>query len=189
MGEPPASQTGQGDGIGDAIEVQVQDMAATPNGVSVVLKSGDSDQAIYMMIGLSEGEAIARALEHVEMTRPMTHDLMKTMLDRLGWSVRRVLIRAVKGNSYLADLVLEKGSDTMVLDARPSDAIALAVRTDAKIYVNRSVFDEQQIRTSPNQRQPKDQPQGSSPEGSSPQGSSKDKPNDEAPSSENGMHL
>ena len=165
----------------NAIEVQVGDMQATPQGISIVLRATQSDQEVYIFVGLNEGEAIARALQHVTMERPMTHDLMKTILDRTGWQVQRVLIRAILGNSYLADLVIGKGGETMTLDARPSDAMALAVRTDAKIYVSQDVIDEQrdQRKDQQNEQQAPDQPE-----------SSPDQPGEKGPAQPGqGMHL
>ena len=141
----------------DAVEVKVGDMQATPAGISVTLEATQSDQQLYIMIGLNEGEAIARTLEHVQTARPMTHDLMKTILDRTGWKVQSVLIRGVRGNSYLADLVLEKDGETMTLDSRPSDAMAIAVRSDAKIYVSPELFDQQGTQA------PHEQPQEATP--------------------------
>ena len=138
----------------NAVEVQVGDMQPTPGGISVTLQATHSDQQVYIFVGLNEGEAIARALQHITTARPMTHDLMKTILDHTGWEVQRVLIRAIRGNSYLADLVLGKGGETMTLDARPSDAMALAVRTDAKIYVSQDVIDRQSDQQAPAQPEP-----------------------------------
>ena len=132
----------------EPVEVSVEDLQATPYGVSITLRSAESREVLNMMIGVTEGQAIARALRHEKTERPMTHDLLKTVLDRNGWRVQKVLIRnlarrATSGGTFLADLVLEKGSETQVYDVRPSDAIAIGLRYDAKIYVNPEVFDQQ----------------------------------------------
>jgi bifunctional DNase/RNase len=133
-------------GASDPVEVSVEDLQATPYGVSITLRSAASSDVLNMMIGVTEGQAIARALRHEKTERPMTHDLMKTVLDRNGWRVQKVLIRDLTqssraGGTFLADLVLEKGGQTQVYDARPSDAIALGLRYDAKILVNPEVFE------------------------------------------------
>ena len=125
----------------EAVEVQVDDLQPTPYGVSVTLRAARSDDLLHMLIGVPEGEAIARALSHRNPPRPMTHDLIATILGRTGWHVQRVLIRGISGTTFLADLVLERDGETATIDSRPSDAMAIAVRSDAKIYVNPEVFE------------------------------------------------
>jgi bifunctional DNase/RNase len=127
----------------EPVEVSVEDLQATPYGVSITLRSAESREVLNMMIGVAEGQAIARALRHEKTERPMTHDLLKAVLDHNGWRVQKVLIRNLAGRTFLADLVLEKAGQTQVYDSRPSDAIAIGLRYDAKIYVNREVFDQQ----------------------------------------------
>lgn len=127
----------------EAVEVTVGDLQATPYGVSITLRASQSRDSIHMMIGLSEGESIARALRHQKMPRPMTHDLLKAFLDRGGWRVQKVLIRDLADGTFFADLVLERAGETQVFDARPSDAMAIGLRYDAKIYVNPQVFEQQ----------------------------------------------
>ena len=125
----------------EAVEVRVEDLRATPYGISITLRSPVSGEPLHMMIGVSEGESIARALSHRDPPRPMTHDLITTILGRTGWRVQRVLIRGLSGSTFLADLVLEKNGETEIIDSRPSDAMAIAVRNDAKIFVNPEVFE------------------------------------------------
>jgi bifunctional DNase/RNase len=127
------------------VEVRVDGLDPTPYGVSVKLRAFQTDEELHLMIGMSEGQAIARALGRQKPPRPMTHDLMKSILDTTGWRVQKVIIRDLVeerggGATYLADLVLERNGATQVIDARPSDAMALAVRTNAKIYVEPMVF-------------------------------------------------
>ncbi|MBI3933416.1 MAG: bifunctional nuclease family protein [Acidobacteria bacterium] len=124
-----------------AVEVTVEDLQPTPYGVSVTLQAIPSDEQLRMFIGITEGEAIARALGRQKPPRPMTHDLIKTILDQTGWHVQRVLIRGISGSTFLADLVLEKDGKIEIVDARPSDAMAIAVRSDAKIFVKPEVFE------------------------------------------------
>jgi bifunctional DNase/RNase len=156
----------------DAVEVTVGDLQATPYGVSVTLKASQSDEVLHMMIGVNEGEAIARALSHRTPPRPMTHDLITAILDKLGWHVQKVLIRDISGDTFLADLVLEKNGQTEVIDSRPSDAMAIAVRTDAKIFVSPEVFKAER------QREEQElQPQPEAPTEPTP------------PSGEKGLHL
>ena len=126
---------------GEPVEVTVGDMEATPIGVSVTLRASGSKDAIHIMIGMAEGEAIARALRHQSTPRPMTQDLLKAILDRNGWRVQKILIRDLAGGTFLADVILEKNGETQVYDSRPSDAMAIGLRYNAKIYVNREVFE------------------------------------------------
>ena len=130
----------------EPVEVKIDAMESTPVGVSITLRAVNVPGNIHMMIGFPEGQSIARALRHQKPPRPMTHDLLQTFLDRNGWHVQKVLIRELAGGTYLADLILERAHETQVYDARPSDAMALGLRYDAKIYVNPDVFEEEKKR-------------------------------------------
>ena len=127
----------------EAVEVTVEDLVATPVGISITLRAPGSSDRIRMLIGVSEGRSIARAMRNRKSSRPMTHDLFKEFLDRNGWKVQKVLIRDLASGTFLADLTLEKDSETQVYDARPSDAMAIALRFGAKIYVSKHVFEQQ----------------------------------------------
>jgi bifunctional DNase/RNase len=149
----------------DAVEVEVDDLQATPYGISITLRARSGD-VLHMLIGISEGEAIARALSHNNPPRPMTHDLITTILGRTGWHVQRVLIRGISGSTFLADLVLERNGETEVIDSRPSDAMALAVRSNARIFVNPDVF-EMERRREERELQQRPQEEGLPPAGES----------------------
>ncbi len=125
----------------DSVEVSVDDIGATPAGVSIILREPGSRDAIHMMIGLTEGRAIVRALHQQEAPRPMTHDLLKSVLDRNGWKVEKVLIRDLSRGTFLADLILLKDGERQIYDMRPSDAMAIGLLYGAKIFVRREVFD------------------------------------------------
>jgi bifunctional DNase/RNase len=139
----------------DPVQVDVTDMQATRVGVLVTLQSQDHD-SLNLMIGLTEGEAIVRALRHQKTPRPMTHDLLKAFLDRSGWNVQKVIIRDLANDAYLADLIIEKDGETETFDCRPSDAIALGLRYDAKIFVKPHVFDLQRENQQEPQREQED---------------------------------
>ncbi|OFW10915.1 MAG: hypothetical protein A3G20_07140 [Acidobacteria bacterium RIFCSPLOWO2_12_FULL_59_11] len=128
---------------GPALEVKVENLEATPLGINITLQDINSSDHIQMVIGFSEGQAIAQALRHRGAPRPMTHDLFKTFLDRNGWQVQKVLIRELSAGTFFADLTLEHDGAVQVYDARPSDAMAIGLRYDAKIYVNKEVFEQQ----------------------------------------------
>ena len=125
------------------VEVRITELEPTPAGISITLRAVNSRDSIHMMIGFTEGESIMRGMRRQRTPRPMTHDLLKSFLDRNGWNVQKVLIRDLSQGTFLADLTVEKGQETQVYDARPSDAMALGIRYGAKIYVNEEVFERQ----------------------------------------------
>ena len=96
-------------------------------------------KALPIWIGVFEAEAISRGLEDVVTLRPMTHDLMKQILDTFQVSLDRVVINDLKGNTFYANLHLNVEGKQLVVDSRPSDAIALAVRVKAPIFVSETV--------------------------------------------------
>lgn len=105
----------------------------------LLLKDGSGKRAIPIVIGLSEAGAIASELESIEFPRPMTHDLLRCLVEQLGGEMLRVVINDLRDNTFYATIVLKQGRDLVHIDARPSDAIALAVRTAAPIYVEEKV--------------------------------------------------
>lgn len=108
----------------------------------VILREADSRRYLPIWIGAFEADAIALALQGHEPQRPMTHDLMKSVFTELGASISHILINNIQENTFFAKIVVEQGSHTVEIDARPSDAIALAVRTDVPIYVETHVFEQ-----------------------------------------------
>jgi bifunctional DNase/RNase len=108
----------------------------------VLLREVGGNRHLPIFIGTGEATAIAFALEGVEPQRPMTHDLLKAVVESLGAVAHHVLITALRDGIYFADLVLDRGGEEIRVSARPSDAIALAARTGAPIFVLPSVLDE-----------------------------------------------
>ena len=151
--QPLLAQRRNGD-----VEVRIVELEPTPAGVSITLRAIDSKDSIHMLIGFNEGESIIRAMRHQKTNRPMTHDLIKSFLDRNGWKVEKVIIRDLRGGTFLADLTLEKDHETQVYDARPSDAMAIGIRFDAKIFVNENVFEQQKQREEEPQEKKPSQP-------------------------------
>ena len=125
------------------IEVSVKGIVLDPkaNNPVVVLVDHSGEKALPIWIGVFEAEAISRGLEGTVTFRPMTHDLMKQILDTFQVAVRRVVINEIRGNTYYANLHLSVEGKEMVVDSRPSDAIALAVRVKAPIFVTESVVE------------------------------------------------
>ena len=107
----------------------------------VVLVDLSGQKALPIWIGVFEAEAISRGLEDVVTLRPMTHDLMKQILDTFQVYVTRVVINDLKENTFYANLHLNIEGKELVVDSRPSDAIALAVRVKAPIYIADSVIE------------------------------------------------
>jgi len=107
----------------------------------VVLKDRENRCALPIWIGLLEANAIVLALEGVELPRPMTHDLMKAVLETTGNSLRKVEITDIRDNTYYAALHLEGKESRYTVDSRPSDAIALALRFDVPVLVSEEVLE------------------------------------------------
>jgi len=108
----------------------------------VLLRELGGDRYLPIWIGAGEATAIALALEGVEPQRPLTHDLLTTIVTDLGASVDRVVVTELRDGIYYADLILIGSAGEIVVSSRPSDAIALAARTNAPISVFPGVLDE-----------------------------------------------
>lgn len=105
----------------------------------VVLKDDEDRRALPIWIGSAEASAIIRKIENIPVTRPMTHDLICSLIDDLGYEVSKIEIHDVEKETYFASIVLTNGENEKIIDARPSDAIAVAIRAKADIYVTSTV--------------------------------------------------
>ena len=125
------------------MEVKVMGIVVDPKASNpvVILVDLAGKKALPIWIGVFEAEAISRGLEDVVTLRPMTHDLMKQILDTFQVSVTRVIIHDLKDNTFYANLYLSIDGSELIVDSRPSDAIALAVRVKAPIFVTESVVE------------------------------------------------
>ena len=110
----------------------------------VLLQEADSERFLPIWIGVFEANAIALSLEGLEPPRPMTHDLLHTSLQRLGGEVECVTISGLRDNTFFAEVLLRGPAGQHRIDSRPSDAIALALRAEAPIFVHRTVLDSAQ---------------------------------------------
>ena len=123
-------------------------IAGTPSGpVPVVLLTVDGESDLLpIFIGFGEAAAIARGMDAVDIGRPLTHDLLLDVVEELGGRVNRVVVDAIEGGenggTYTADLHIDTPRSAAVVDARPSDSLALAARTNADIEVDPAVFEE-----------------------------------------------
>jgi bifunctional DNase/RNase len=105
------------------------------NSPIMILKDVDSDKAVPIWIGLLEATAIASELENIKFSRPMTHDLLKIIMESMAIQVTKVEVCDLRDNTYFALIHLNREGQEVTIDARPSDAIALALRVKAPIFV------------------------------------------------------
>jgi bifunctional DNase/RNase len=117
------------------------------NSPIVVLKDEEEKFLLPIWVGIFEANAIALQLENVTTPRPMTHDLLRNMISELNARVIRVVINDLRDSTFFAQIRVITGEKTLELDARPSDAIALALRTEAPIFVAQTVLDQAQTIT------------------------------------------
>ncbi|HYC91982.1 MAG TPA: bifunctional nuclease family protein [Thermoanaerobaculia bacterium] len=118
------------------------------NSPIVVLKDDDERFFLPIWVGIFEANAIALQLENITTPRPMTHDLLRNMIAELNARVLRIVINDLRDSTFFAQIRIAIGTErTLEVDARPSDAIALALRTEAPIYVAQSVLEQAQTIT------------------------------------------
>lgn len=125
-------------------EMQVVGITIDPATQSpiVILRDPESRNILPIWIGILEANAIAVGLEKVKLPRPMTHDLFKSVMDQIGVRLLRIEVVDIKDNTYYAALHLEADGKTLVIDSRPSDAIAIAIRLGAPILVHDAVIEK-----------------------------------------------
>jgi bifunctional DNase/RNase len=133
-----------------SIEVRIRGLMMDPSTSMpiVVLKDVASDTVMPIWVGIFEANAIALEIEKVAAPRPMTHDLTRNLIRNLNARLERVVISELKDDTFYATLWLQQGNDPMVIDARPSDALALALRADCPIYVTEEVMQKAKLNTS-----------------------------------------
>jgi len=118
----------------------------------IVLKEKDGARILPIVIGLLEAAAIKMKIGKVDPPRPLTHDLLKSLIDNLGVKLERVVVDKLLNNTFHAKLVINTGdSQFKYIDARPSDSIALAVRANAPIFVEEEVLDQSKMFQPPEQ--------------------------------------
>jgi uncharacterized protein len=124
------------------ILVKVEQIFLSNVGFVVILKAPKDDRSLPIFIGAAEAQAIAIQLNNVQMPRPLTHDLLKNLLDFLECRLMRVEVSDLKEGTFYAHLTMDKDGRTLQIDCRPSDAIALALRCNAPLYVSEAVMTE-----------------------------------------------
>ncbi|MEE8420405.1 MAG: bifunctional nuclease family protein, partial [Dehalococcoidales bacterium] len=108
----------------------------------VILKEKDARRYLPIWIGPSEADAIAVKLQGVNVPRPLTHDLLSSVIDSLGANIDSIIVNDLKSDTFYAKIVLNVDGGQVEIDSRPSDALALAVRADVAIYADEAVLDK-----------------------------------------------
>jgi bifunctional DNase/RNase len=111
----------------------------------VLLRERTGERYLPIWIGAAEAAAIALSLQGVVTPRPMTHDLLKTILEDLSVEVQRIIVTELRDSTFYASIQMQKGTDALEISSRPSDAIALAVRMSVPIFANEDVLEEAAI--------------------------------------------
>ena len=126
------------------VEMKVSGLTIDPltNTPIVILKDLEGKRAVPIWIGLFEASAIATELEKISFSRPMTHDLMRDLLKILEAKVQRIEIVDLRNNTFFACIHLQRNGDTLIIDSRPSDAIALALRVNCPIFIDEKVIEK-----------------------------------------------
>ncbi|MCC6436058.1 MAG: bifunctional nuclease family protein [Acidimicrobiales bacterium] len=124
----------------ELVEVRVEMPGNTP--IVLLRERGGTRRLLPILIGDAEARAIVYAVDRIQTPRPMTHDLFRDVLETLGVGVRQIVVTELRDRTFFAELHLVEGENASVVSARPSDAIALAVRTGCPIFVSDAVLDE-----------------------------------------------
>jgi len=130
-------------------EVRIYSLATTANECIVFLEEVKGNRLLPIWIGHSEGQAIAIKFSGIVIPRPLTHDLLLSTLKKLGCEVEKVVVHDLKDNTFYANIFLKVNGKTAVIDSRPSDAIAVAVRAGCSIFVEERVFQRCQVLNKP----------------------------------------
>ncbi|MBD3320929.1 MAG: hypothetical protein GF350_07550, partial [Chitinivibrionales bacterium] len=124
------------------IAVEVNTVAFSNNGFVIFLKEQKGERTLPIFVGILEARSIAGQLNNEKFPRPLTHDLFKNVLDQVDCKLIRVEVCDLIDNTFFGKLVLEQKGNSLEIDSRPSDAIALALRFSAPVYVEEKVMDE-----------------------------------------------
>jgi len=134
--------------MSELVEMEVHGITLDPTTQMpiVILKSKEDENTILpIWIGAFEANGIAMKLQGVEPPRPMTYELLKTVITRMGGNLEKVVINDLRDNTYYAEVYINQGNDTHVIDSRPSDAINLALRFGAPVFVAKHVLERSKL--------------------------------------------
>ena len=124
------------------VEAEIWTVAKTDKGHAVLVKPLGSERAVPIFIGQLEAQAILIGLGNVPMPRPLTHDLIIELMDKMNASVERIEITEMRESTFYSRVILKQGLKKIVLDSRPSDALGLAARIRCPLYISESIVDE-----------------------------------------------
>ena len=129
------------------VEMRIRGLMMDPvtNMPVVILKDTTGKSVLPIWVGIYEANAIALEIEKVQTPRPMTHDLLRNVLFGLDAMVQKIVVTELKDDTFYAQIWLQRNGNTLTIDSRPSDALALALRTDAPIYVNEEVLKSSKV--------------------------------------------
>ncbi|OGW63614.1 MAG: hypothetical protein A2V83_09585 [Nitrospirae bacterium RBG_16_64_22] len=127
------------------VQMKVRGLLFDPRGNMYIVVLEDDTRTLPIWVGIPEANAIALELEKVLTPRPMTHDLIRNILESLNVSVQKIVVNDLRDNTYFATITLGRNGESVEVDSRPSDAIALALRTASPIYVDEVVLRMQSI--------------------------------------------
>ncbi len=129
------------------VEMKIRGLMMDPvtNMPVVILKDTTGKSVLPIWVGIYEANAIALEIEKVQTPRPMTHDLLRNVLFGLDAMVQKIVVTELKDDTFYARIWLQRNGNTLTIDSRPSDALALALRTDAPIYVNDEVLKSSKV--------------------------------------------
>jgi bifunctional DNase/RNase len=127
---------------GNLVKLLVHGVLRDPNTETqiVILKDEQNQETLPIWVGLAEGDSISHAMNEAQTPRPMTHDLIRSLTDHLGIKVTRVVVTDVQANTYYATIYMNAKGTERTVDSRPSDAIALALRTQSPIFATKQVL-------------------------------------------------
>ena len=123
-------------------KIRIFDISLTKAGFVLFLSEDEDGPVLPIVIGISEAQSITMALNKIDPERPLSHDLFKSIMDNFQASVVKVIVSKYENGTFFADLYLNTNDGTLILDSRPSDAIALAIRYKAPIYVHEEIMKE-----------------------------------------------
>ncbi|MDA1129362.1 MAG: bifunctional nuclease family protein [Chloroflexi bacterium] len=153
------------------LEMTVDSIRVSPMNYQrvVILREKESDRYLPIWIGPAEADAIAVKLQDLSVPRPLTHDLLGTIIESLGGTIQHILVSDLQNDTFFAKIIIQSNGQAQEIDCRPSDAVALAVRAKVPIYANEEVMDKAGIHLDKETGKPMGQDQGADrPEGEAP---------------------
>ena len=136
------------------VQVSVKELGLDreSNAPVLILQEDDGERVLPIYIGPGEASAIAWEMAHMKFARPLTHDLLASVLGSLGGALQKVIISRVEANTYFAEMIIRRNGEVISVDARPSDSIAVALRLEADIFADDTLLLERRILGEPEEQ-------------------------------------